>query len=39
MSPYLMQGPIIGAVGAAVAFAVILLFCSVTDALKGDRQS
>ena len=34
MSPYLMQAPVLGALAAAAAFAAILLFCSITDALS-----
>jgi hypothetical protein len=38
MSPHLMQAPILGALGAAAAFAAILLFCSITDALRKEGE-
>jgi hypothetical protein len=39
MSPYLMQAPVLVAMFTAVAFAVVLMFCSVSDALRkeGDQ--
>ena len=36
MSPYLLQAPVFGATLAVALFATILIFCSVTDALRGD---
>lgn len=38
MSPYLMQAPVLGAMIAAAAFAAILMFCSISDALTGDAD-
>lgn len=39
MSPYLMQVPVLGALVAAAGFAAVLMFCSITDALRkeGDQ--
>ena len=39
MSPYFMQAPVLGAIAAVAAFAAILLFCSISDALKGEAES
>jgi hypothetical protein len=38
MSPYIMQAPILGALAAAGGFAVILIFCSITDAMKSEGE-
>lgn len=38
MSPYLMQAPVLGALIAVAAFAAILLFCTVTDALSQEAK-
>jgi hypothetical protein len=38
MSPYLLQTPVIAMATMLGAFAVVLLFCSVTDALLGDAR-
>ncbi len=38
MSPYLLQAPIIGAATMLSLFAAVLLFCSVTDAMRGDAR-
>lgn len=38
MSPYLMQAPVLGAMIAAAAFAAILLFCSISDALSQGAE-
>lgn len=38
MSPYLMQVPVLGALGAVAAFAAILLFCSITDVRQGKSK-
>ena len=38
MSPYLMQAPVLGAMIAVGAFAVVLLFCSITDAFAKEAD-
>lgn len=38
MSPYLMQPPVLVAMFVASAFAIVLLYCSITDALLGEQR-
>jgi len=38
MSPYLLQAPVITMATMLSLFAAVLLFCSVTDALRGDAR-
>lgn len=38
MSPYIMQAPILGALAAVGGFAVTLIFCSITDAMKSEGE-
>lgn len=37
MSPYLMQPAVLVVMSVATTFAVVLLYCSITDALLGNR--
>ncbi|MEY3657925.1 MAG: hypothetical protein RLZZ561_1331 [Pseudomonadota bacterium] len=39
MSPYLLQAPVIAMATMLSLFAAVLLFCSVTDALRGDART
>jgi len=38
MSPYLLQAPVIAMATMLSLFTAVLLFCSVTDALRGDAR-
>jgi len=38
MSPHLMQPYVLGAMCVAVAFAVTLLLCSITDAMHSEGK-
>jgi hypothetical protein len=38
MSPYLLQAPVIAMATMLSLFAAVLLFCSVTDAWRGDAR-